>query len=269
MDDHTKAMKVVEHATPETQRMHPLVQAVVNSGRLDTESMRGVLQMQREWEAHQAHKAFVRAFSRMKTKLPAVVKRDKMVDFGGKKGRVRYQHASLANIIGATTPALTEYGFTLAWHTDQPSPGQVSVTCELVHCDGHKESTTLSAPPDDSGGKSPPQQIASTVSLLKRYTAQSLLGVADEDDKEPTGEADKKGVDSRRNLRVAKRVRDLGKEVTAAEELTGRSVAEWTVEDIDKIAAWAKGPTEEQKAEWDNVGPPAMEEGKEEPGADG
>ena len=43
---------------------------------------------------------------------------------------------------------------------------------------GHSESVTLSAPPDDSGKKNNIQQIASTVTYLERYTLLAATGTA-------------------------------------------------------------------------------------------
>jgi hypothetical protein len=46
----------------------------------------------------------------------------------------------------------------------------------------------MTAPIDTSGSKSPAQGVASTITLLQRYTALSLLGIATADMKDADGE---------------------------------------------------------------------------------
>ena len=60
----------------------------------------------------------------------------------------------------------------------------MTVVCIVTHEDGHEERTQMSGLPDQSGKKNPIQQIASTVSYLRRYTLTGALGitVSDEDD---------------------------------------------------------------------------------------
>jgi hypothetical protein len=64
-----------------------------------------------------------------------------------------------------------------SWRTSQPE-GSVTVTCEISHSLGHSESTSLTAPPDNSGSKNTIQAIGSTVSYLERYTILALTGLA-------------------------------------------------------------------------------------------
>ena len=46
---------------------------------------------------------------------------------------------------------------------------------------GHQECTSLSAFPDESGGKNSIQAIGSTVSYLERYTLLSITGLSTQD----------------------------------------------------------------------------------------
>ena len=71
----------------------------------------------------------------------------------------------------------------MSWSTGQ-TDGSVTVTCHITHEAGHRESVTLSGPPDDSGKKNKIQQVGSTVTYLQRYTLLSSLGLAtaDQDD---------------------------------------------------------------------------------------
>jgi hypothetical protein len=248
MSDNHKIIREPEHpGVPE--RMHPLVQAAMSTGTLEPATLRELLAVQREYEAGEARKNFTRALTALKRDLPVVLSHDKLVDFTGKTGiRTKYTHTSLAAALDAITPALTAHGFSLAWEPRRLERGDVEVTARLTHAEGHSESCTLSAPVDTSGSKSPAQGVASTVTLLSRYTALSLLGIATADQQEPgpTDAPARAGthVDSARNLRVVERLAKLKIPRADAERHVGRPVAEWTSADIDRLAAWARGEAE-------------------------
>jgi hypothetical protein len=114
------------------------------------------------------------------------------------------------------------------------------VTCTLTHSHGHTESATLASPADKSGSKSDAQGIASTITLLQRYSALSLLGIATADMPEPTGETDPEAVDSARNLRAMKACSDAGHTRAEAEARTGKPLEQWTVADLDVLREWLR-----------------------------
>ena len=60
----------------------------------------------------------------------------------------------------------------------------VTVTCIVSHKLGHQETNSMSAMPDQSGGKDQLKAMASTNSYLRRYTFTGGLGIvfAGEDD---------------------------------------------------------------------------------------
>lgn len=228
------------------QRMHPLVHAAVQGGALDPATLRELLAVQREYEAGEAKKAFTRAKAALKRDLPSVVAKDATVDYTSAKGRTYYKHASLAGVMDAITEPLTAHGFALSW---EPSIGErvVRVTCRLTHAEGHHEECSLEAPADNSGNKSPAQAIASTITLLQRYTALALLGIATADMPEPTGEERAAGpgpdyVDAGRNLRAAAAIEKAGRSRAAAEEHVGRPVSQWTAADLAVLREWLRAP---------------------------
>jgi hypothetical protein len=241
-DSHDKAALTVipEHSE---RAMSPLVAMGLRvlERSPDPATLRELLAVQREWEAGEARKAYAMALVGLKRDLPTVMRRDAKVDFTGNSGkRTTYTHASLAGVMDAITGPLTQHGFSLAWTPTTDKDG-VSVTCRLTHSAGHFEEATISAPPDTSGSKSPAQAIASTITLLSRYSALALLGIATADMPEPEGEApppstDK--VDSARNLRAVASLKKHGKSAADAEEYLGREVADWTDADIERLKAW-------------------------------
>ena len=241
-DEHKTAMTIIEH-TDETA-MSPVVKLGMQMLKAspDPSTLRELLAVQKEWEANEARKAFAAALVALKRDLPTVIARDAKVDYQGGKGRTTYTHASLAGVMDAITAPLTQHGFSLAWKPVTGDKG-VAVTCRLTHSAGHFEECMISAPPDTSGSKSPPQAVASTITLLQRYSALSLLGIATADMKEPVRAAPAPdAVDSSRNLRVVGWLTKQGRSRTDAEAFIGRTVAGWTAADLDRLREWAKSP---------------------------
>jgi len=236
-----KAITIVEHAA--NAAMSPVVAMGMRmlAQNPNPETLRELLAVQKDWEANEARKAFAAALVALKRDLPTVIDRDMKVDFTSAKGRTHYTHASLAGAMDAITGPLTQHGFSLAWTPTTGKDG-VSVTCRLTHAAGHREECTISAPPDTSGSKSPAQAVASTITLLQRYTALSLLGIATADMKEPAGEeraaAPSDEVDSARNLAAVGWLTKQGKSRVDAERFIGRPVAEWTASDLHRLKAW-------------------------------
>lgn len=245
-DSHDKAMQIIDRE--EMVGVSPVVSASLDILRKNPspETLKELLAVQREWEANEARKAYAMSMVALKRDLPTVIERDQTVDYTGKSGiRTYYTHASLAGVMDAVTTPLTAHGFSLTWHPVTGKDG-VTVTCRLTHAAGHFEETAISAPPDVSGSKSPAQAVASTITLLQRYTALSLLGIATADMEEPRGTDEPansgSNVDSARNLRAVGRLRQYNRTREQAEDFLGRSVKDWTEADLESLSRWAKSP---------------------------
>lgn len=139
--------------------------------------MRELMAMHKEWDAHQAFKAYVDAMAAFKTEPMEILKR-KLVAFTTRDGdTTSYKHAELSDVTAVVVPALGKHGLSHRWDVKQDG-GQITVTCILTHRLGHSESVTLSAAPDGSGKKNAIQQVASTVTYLERYTLLMATGMA-------------------------------------------------------------------------------------------
>lgn len=241
MSDTHKAA-IVTAPTSTVERMHPLVQAAMASGALaDPATLRELLSVQREWEAGEARKSYSRALAALKRDLPTVIRKDAVVDFNSAKGRTYYKHASLAGVMDAITDPLTAHGFSLAWIPSTGERGGVRVTCRLTHQDGHHEECSLEAGADTSGNKSAPQAIASTITLLSRYTALALLGIATADmpeDGATVQEAPKDAIDADRNMRAMRWLAERKVSREAAEAHVGRPISAWTSDDLARLRAF-------------------------------
>lgn len=226
------------------RRLAPVVeQALAQSPTPETIS--ALLDVQERWEAGEARKAFARALVALKRDLPSTLAMDATVDFSSAKGRTYYRHTSLAALMDVVDEHLPRHGFAVSWSTSQTERGVISVTCRLLHEDGHSEETTLASQPDTSGSKGPAQAIASTTTYLKRYTAMALLGLASGEEREPHGPpaaevVEPDSVDAARNREAAAWLVRRRLSITEAEERIGRSVQDWTDADLGVIRAWAR-----------------------------
>jgi hypothetical protein len=225
----------------EADKMHPMVVAAMRGGGLDTQSLRELLELQREWQRDNARSSYTRAMVELKNNLPAVLDRDRKVSYG----KTNFRFTTLSHAMEAVTPHLNDYGFSLTWIPTN-SEGMIRVTCRLTHVDGHYEETAMSAPPDNSGSKNPIQAIGSTQSYLQRYTALALLGIATKDmpDADDPPEPADDIVDAERNLNAVSHLRKRGISVREAEDHLKKSVKEWTIKDLPILWAWLREPTE-------------------------
>jgi len=141
------------------------------------EQIEKLMLLQEKWEANEARKAYHVAMAQFKTEAIEILK-DAKVDYATKTGgRVKYNHASLANVISTVTPLLSKYGLSISWKPLQTS-GNITITTMVTHALGHREEFSLTGPADDSGGKNSLQAIGSTASYLERYGTLAALGLA-------------------------------------------------------------------------------------------
>ena len=138
--------------------------------------LRGLLELQKDYEAMEARKAFNLAMANFKANPPKIAK-DKKVSYSTSGGQVNYNHASLANVVEKISAELSKYGLSASWKTNQVQ-NIISVTCKITHAKGHSEETTLSAGADKTGSKNDIQQVGSTITYLERYTLLALTGLA-------------------------------------------------------------------------------------------
>jgi hypothetical protein len=157
-----------------------------NGGSID--QLEKFMNLQRQWEADQARKAYVADMAEFKKNPPQIIK-DKQVGYAGKDGQfVGYSHATLGNVTNAIVEGLAQHGFSHRWDVKQE--GAVAhVTCTITHRMGHSESVSMQAAKDDSGKKNQIQQVASAITYLQRYTLLAATGLATHDQQDDDGAA--------------------------------------------------------------------------------
>lgn len=247
--------KVEQQPAPlATGGMSPVVAAVL-ARNPDTATLRECLAIQREYEREEARRLYVTAFVNLKADLPKILGRDKLVKFNN----TEYTHTSLGAAVEAVTPHLNNYGFAHDWRPSIDDRGQVVVSCRLTHIGSHYEEVTIKSAPDSKGAKSGPQAIASTITMLERYTLLALLGIATADMEEPKGGSQhteekpsvqqQPGDDKAMNAKAVRWLIQQGRTVAAAEEHIGRAADEWTQVDRQRLKSWVKGTEDRDPGE--------------------
>jgi len=170
MGDEKKAVvKTPEYTTPGA-----LLQIAIQKD-FDIERLSKLMELQERWEKNEARKAYFAAMTAFKKNPPQIIK-DMHVEYQSSKGKTSYRHASLGNVVGTITQALSDHDLSANWKTE--TNGKVRVTCTVSHVLGYSESTTIEAGPDISGGKNAIQAIGSTITYLQRYTLLAICGLA-------------------------------------------------------------------------------------------
>ena len=253
--------EVIEHAEVLAERgmiLHPMVAAML-ANNPTPENVEKMMALKERHEANEARRAFNVSLVALKLDLPAWIQHDKTVHYQGGKGVVHYTHTSLAAALDTVTPILARHGFALTGRSETGKDG-VTVTAVLRHRSGHSEQHSITAPPDASGAKSAAQAIASTITLLTRYTSLQLLGIATADMDEPTGHqtATTDAVDSKANLKWAAELKRKGKTLAEAEAHVGKHIKEWTAKDCETLRAWVT-PEKQETVENPKEAPKTMQ----------
>ena len=199
---------------------------------LEVADMKEMLALQKEYEAHEAKKAYNIALAEFKAE-DILINKDSTVSYGD----TSYNHATLGNIVGIAVPFLSKHGFSHRWSMEQFDGGMIRVTFHLTHKGGHSETTSLQSGADQSGGKNSIQAIASTVSYLERYTFLGGTGLAtvDQDnDGAGAGEDDIERISEKQVADLMALIDEVGADGT--QFLKVCKVEKWEFLPADKLA---------------------------------
>lgn len=167
-----------EHQQVATTPAHLLELAV--SKDLDIEKLTKLVELQNQWNAEQNRKAFFQALANFQSICPDI-RKTKQVSFETRNGGpTEYFFAPLGDIDRQIRDPLEKCGLTKRWETHDDKD-IIKVTCIITHVDGHSERTSMTATPDNSGGKNAIQARGSAITYMKRYTLIDALGISTAD----------------------------------------------------------------------------------------
>lgn len=146
-----------------------LLELAIEKG-ADVEKLEKLMALQERWEAQQAKKAYYASLSKFQSQCPPILKSKAGYD-------KRYYYAPLDKIISVIKDSMFKNGLTHRWE-QKDKDKKIIVTCIITHVSGYSEQTTLEGEADTSGSKNTIQAKGSTVQYLRRYTLESVLGIA-------------------------------------------------------------------------------------------
>lgn len=148
----------------------PMIDRYLQNGG-DMDKLGQLLDLKERWDKGEAEKAFYAAVAAFKANPPEVYKDKKNKQYGS-------SYTSIGNMVNTVSASLSPHGLSASWDIDQSDPKLVTVTCSLAHALGHRQSVSMSGPPDETGQKNALQKIKSTVTYLKLATFEAVVGVA-------------------------------------------------------------------------------------------
>jgi len=160
-----------------SQPMHLIEMAISNNA--DIEKLEKLMALQERWDAQQAKKAYFDALSQMQAEMP-IIRKLSTASFATKSGgNMSYAFAKLEDIVEQMKPFLKKFGFSFRF--EQSFDNGIFIKCIATHKDGHSEECSMVGGADMSGNKNPLQQVASSVTYLRRYTLTGVFGISTAD----------------------------------------------------------------------------------------
>lgn len=192
-------VKAAPPADAEGATILGMIDRLIAKPDVPVEKLERLFDLHQRVQADHSRRAYFADLAVMQPKLPVIdkkgtIKTNEKDKQGNKTGNQIKQskYALWEDVVEQIRPVLAEFGFSLFFKVDQPTPDRALITTTLAHAGGHSESTGISLPIDTSGSKNNVQGWGSTVSYGKRYGAFALLNVVarGEDDDGTAGGAD-------------------------------------------------------------------------------
>lgn len=196
-----------------------LLQIAVQSG-ADVDKLEKLMALQERWDAQQAKKAYFDALSQMQAEMP-IIRKLSNASFATKSGgQMSYAFAKLEDIVEQMKPLLKKFGFSFRF--EQGFENGIFIKCIATHKDGHSEECSMVGGADMSGNKNPLQQVASSVTYLRRYTLTGVFGIS-------TADADIDGrIDSNDGMNSSAILPDTLDEITKLYSLSTEPEKMWS-----------------------------------------
>lgn len=146
----------------------------------DIQTLERLFSLQKEWEANEAKKEYIKAFSLLQGELPIV---EKETEVKGKDGKLRYTYAKLEKIISEAKPFIAKHGFSYTF-TEKKDKEMATAICTVRHSLGHSEEFPFTIEIGTEDYMTSPQKYGARMTFAKRYAFCNAFGIvtADEDD---------------------------------------------------------------------------------------
>lgn len=145
--------------------------------KVPVEVLERLVALQERVTERNARMAYIQALSDFQSEVGTLVK-TKTVSFvssGG--GKVAYAYAPLDEIERKIRPILVKHGLSYTWDTAM-AERFLTVTCRVMHVDGHSESSSFSCQIEKQAKMNVAQSTASTSTYGRRQSLTAALGLS-------------------------------------------------------------------------------------------
>jgi len=157
---------------------HYLIQKAIESGNVD--AIERMVALTERLQAKWAKDRYFDFLAKFQKDCPIITK-DSKVDATTKKGsRIKYNYASLDEIVRQVKEPLERNGFSYVIQTKQ-TDNEVTSICVSHHRDGHEETTSFAVPIDHEAFMNDAQKVASALTYSKRYAFCNAFGIMTSD----------------------------------------------------------------------------------------
>lgn len=187
--------------------MLQMIERVATNPDADIAKMERLMDMRDREFARIAEQAFAKDYVVMKPNLPVVLKTKY-------NEQTKSKYATLDNINKKIDPILSKYGFSTSTNILSQTKEDVTIEAILWHRNGHKESTQITLPMDNTGikgtvNKTGVHATASSVTYARRYAICTLLNISTGNDTDGNREpVDELATDAQRQA-IADRLKQL------------------------------------------------------------
>lgn len=133
---------------PPAETMNPLtlIARAVERG-MDPMQLKALIDLQHQWEAGLARKAYAQAMVECQSEMPCIVR-------DGWNDHTKSRFARLETISQQAKPIYQQHGFALEFSEGEASKaGYKRIVCKVIHRDGHSEQKWIEFPIDGTGAK--------------------------------------------------------------------------------------------------------------------
>ena len=160
-----------------------VVMDAAKNGDVDAEKFRILLEVQQQWDAGLARKAYARAMGQFQARMPIIAKED---DAYGKK------YARMDRIWRTIQPLMGELGLWVTWEQALIEGNLCKIRGTIGHADGHTVELANDIPlPTLLKQQNEAQQAGSAQTYAKRYALCAALGIVTGDDDDGNGGGNK------------------------------------------------------------------------------
>jgi len=208
-----------------------VIERAARDPNVDIDKMERLIEMQERVQRRNAEVAFYDALAVMQPQLPVITEKGGIKD---RSGKIQSTYALWEDINEAISPILSDHGFSLTFK-GRTEDGKFITVGILAHRDGHRETTEVELPADNSGSKNAVQAIGSAKSYGKRYAAFDLLNITTrgaDDDGKAAGNAQAVNADQIAEMRQLMKVKNQNESKFVAYIASSARYAVEKLEDI-------------------------------------